>query len=381
MRSFGSDRQSTMSTSNNLLVVCLPRHLGDAVMAIPAMRTLAESGCDLRLYGRSERVARIVSMLTGVEVVSKESSAEHLFVPWPISSKWFAELNLTFPHAKLHYYDDECQSEHGRFSSNAADLPFIEHPRGQVEVNLLAACRLLDRTYDKDVFDTATKQPIVSLSGIDTQTELPKGVPDSYVVFSPGTSTLVRRWPLQYYAQLSDLIREQFDIPTILFGHVSERPLVERINALANAPLLDGLEFGIEDQLRVLARAKAVVTNDTGGAHLSSILGTPTIVIFGPTAEVLTGALGCIAVRSQETVFENSCRPYPCGAKTLCPHNRRHSLPVVGNLYPLVHRVRSLFNSDPAATKHAPTFREQYFAACITSVTPEEVFDIVRQQL
>jgi ADP-heptose:LPS heptosyltransferase len=33
----------------------------------------------------------------------------------------------------------------------------------------------------------------------------------------------------------------------------------------------------------VLARARAVVSNDSGPAHLAAAVGTPTVVFFGPT--------------------------------------------------------------------------------------------------
>ena len=370
-----------MSNSDNALIVCLPRQLGDAVMAMPAMRMLSEAGCDIRLLGRTEHVAKIISMLTGFEEALGDWTTDRLYVPWPNNAKCCAELERFFPAARMFYCDDECESQYGAFSSNAADAPIIEHPRSQIELNVQVACRILNQPCNEEVIANATRLPVVTQPVTDLGAQLPQGIPDSYVVFSPGTSAPLRRWPLQHFACLSDLIRDQLGIPVVFLGHPTERHLVERINALANAPLLDGLDFDLEEQLRVLAQSAAVVANDNGSAHLASILNTPTVVIFGPTSENLTGALGCIRLRTKDAVFQKSCCPFPCGAKKLCQYNRRHGPPILSGLYPLLHRVRNLLGNDPAETNRSPTFREQYFAACAASLTPESVLEVVNRHM
>jgi len=45
----------------------------------------------------------------------------------------------------------------------------------------------------------------------------------------------------------------------------------------------------------VLARADAVLANDTGPMHLAAALGVPSVTVFGPTDETATGPVGANA--------------------------------------------------------------------------------------
>jgi heptosyltransferase-2 len=48
--------------------------------------------------------------------------------------------------------------------------------------------------------------------------------------------------------------------------------------------------------LAVLTEIDVLVAGDTGVAHLAAALGTPVVVLFGPTDPALTAPLGSVAV-------------------------------------------------------------------------------------
>jgi len=105
---------------------------------------------------------------------------------------------------------------------------------------------------------------------------VPRDVP--YVVLNPGSNEFGRRWPLAKYQKLAKKLTQK-GLLVIFVGGVSERPgdIQER----------DG-------QLDLMNHAQLVVSNDTGPAHLSIAISTPTLVIIGG------GHFGCFVPYPEE---------------------------------------------------------------------------------
>jgi ADP-heptose:LPS heptosyltransferase len=81
--------------------------------------------------------------------------------------------------------------------------------------------------------------------------------------------------------------REVADGRTVLVtGSADERPLAEEVSAaagLADTAVLAGVT-DLLDLLVLVAAAARVVSGDTGVAHVASAVGTPSVVLFGPTS-------------------------------------------------------------------------------------------------
>lgn len=114
------------------------------------------------------------------------------------------------------------------------------------------------------------------------------------VVLNPGaTNSEAKRWSETRYAEISDRCTRRGAL-VALTGAQSEDAIARQIELLARSekPVnLSGLT-DIETLCGVLSLARVVVTNDTGSAHVSAALGTPTITLFGPTNEFETAPLG-----------------------------------------------------------------------------------------
>ena len=101
-----------------------------------------------------------------------------------------------------------------------------------------------------------------------------------YVVLNPGSNEPGRRWPFSAYLGVARrLLGEGYRV--VLVGSATEKP--EPLQALAR-------EVGVVDLIGrttlpvlmdVMKGAAAVLSNDTGPAHLSIALGTPTVVVVG----------------------------------------------------------------------------------------------------
>lgn len=116
-------------------------------------------------------------------------------------------------------------------------------------------------------------------------------LPESYLIFIPNTSSSTKYWSNHSWSLLIEEMTRQGVNVFIPWGNENER---ETANRLTNKnPLAHVLPYlSLKEIAAVLAHAKAVVAVDTGLSHLSAALGTPTIVLYGPTNPELIGTIG-----------------------------------------------------------------------------------------
>ncbi|KES08583.1 glycosyl transferase [Streptomyces toyocaensis] len=110
------------------------------------------------------------------------------------------------------------------------------------------------------------------------------------VVLHPGAGAPARRWPAERYAAVATALRER-GLRVVVTGGADEEDLVARLAALAGLPGDDvfpgGLPFGRLAGL--VAGCRAVVSGDTGIAHLAVAHAAPTVTLFGPVPPALWG--------------------------------------------------------------------------------------------
>ena len=120
-------------------------------------------------------------------------------------------------------------------------------------------------------------------------TLLPTAVPlqktsenNSYVLLNIGSNEPGRRWPIDHYFSIAThIVNHGFHVffigtdgNNIIQDKINSHNMGDKISSLIGKTNLDTL-------LRVMKRAKLVVSNDSGPAHLSIGLGVSTIVIVG----------------------------------------------------------------------------------------------------
>jgi ADP-heptose:LPS heptosyltransferase len=109
----------------------------------------------------------------------------------------------------------------------------------------------------------------------------------------PGAASAARRWPAERFAAVARAEREG-GRTVVVTGHRGERPLAVAVAAAAGLPdaaVLAG-RTDLLELTRVVAAAGRLVCGDTGIAHLATALGTPSVVLFGPTPPSLWGPPG-----------------------------------------------------------------------------------------
>ncbi|MEU4211752.1 glycosyltransferase family 9 protein [Streptomyces sp. NPDC026206] len=106
------------------------------------------------------------------------------------------------------------------------------------------------------------------------------------VLLHPGAASPARRWPAERYAAVARELLERGH-RVVVTGGPGEDALVARVAVPGAEAFPGGLPFGPLSAL--VAGARAVVSGDTGMAHLAVAYGTPTVTLFGPVAPALWG--------------------------------------------------------------------------------------------
>lgn len=113
------------------------------------------------------------------------------------------------------------------------------------------------------------------------------------VAFCPGSAnSRAKRWPAESYAALGDLLAER-GANILLIGSASEQDVARQVAANMRHPVTDLTgRAKLDESVALLSLADALVTNDTGPAHIAAALGVPTFTIFGPTDPKTTRPYG-----------------------------------------------------------------------------------------
>ncbi len=101
----------------------------------------------------------------------------------------------------------------------------------------------------------------------------------------PGAASAARRWPPERWAMVAGSERAA-GRPVVVTGGPGEEGRADEVASRARLPPAANLA-GHTDLLELLAAVAAadrVVCADTGVAHMASAVGTPSVVLFGPTS-------------------------------------------------------------------------------------------------
>lgn len=153
--------------------------------------------------------------------------------------------------------------------------------------------------------------------------------PESSVVvlINPNSSDIfpLRKWPLNYYAQLCCQLLEKIPrCALVITGVSSEREDADYILRQVQSPRCVDFtgKTSFRELLALYSLATIMVTNDSGPAHFASLLRLPTVILFGPETPRLYSPLG----DKHKDMYSNfACSPCVSvynGKKSPCRENR-----------------------------------------------------------
>lgn len=159
------------------------------------------------------------------------------------------------------------------------------------------------------------------------------------IALFPEAAWLIRRWPAAYFVDLATMLKAH-GVAVVMVGAGKE--LVSEMGSRWYAG------FSLARTAALLARADAVVANDSGPAHLAGTIGTPTFVVAGPTDGGLVFAhdpnVQCIGLPAGDLEchpchfaavrgYRDACKVGGCRAlMTLTPE------PVLARMWPQIAR-------------------------------------------
>ncbi len=258
--------------------------LGDLLTAVPALRALA------RAFPRHDRVLAAPSWLGSLtELIEVDGApALHRVVDSAPLSPLAAELQR--PDVAVNLHGRGPQSHRLLLDAHPAaaiwfECPAVPQSRGSPrwrrrEHEVPRWCRLLSESG-------------VPADPRDLYLAAPHGAPTAAAgatLIHPGAASGARRWPVERYAHV---VREELaqGRRVVVTGGPDERHIAEMVAAEGG---LDGDDVlagrtDLKGLVRLVADAGRVVCGDTGVAHLATALGTPSVVLFGPTSPELWG--------------------------------------------------------------------------------------------
>ncbi len=139
------------------------------------------------------------------------------------------------------------------------------------------------------------------------------GATDRLVLLSPGSAKdPTKRWRAGRFAALGDLLAQRRFTCAIVVGP-RETALGVAVSGAAKAPLpVLGADLDPVGLAGVLARARLLVSNDSGPMHLAAAVGTPVVAFFGPTDPGRTAPTGSPARVLDRYVFCSPCFRSKC---------------------------------------------------------------------
>jgi len=135
---------------------------------------------------------------------------------------------------------------------------------------------------------SALPRPVLSVPDeqlVQTMSRLRLQSDSALVVFAPGAEFgSAKRWPTAHFATLANTIFQRHpQAQVVLLGSGKDKTVCDEIVALApQVRSFAGVTL-LDEAIALIARANAMVSNDSGLLHIASALNRPIIAIYGPT--------------------------------------------------------------------------------------------------
>jgi heptosyltransferase II len=146
------------------------------------------------------------------------------------------------------------------------------------------------------------------------------GLGDTVIGISPGAAYgNAKRWLPERFAEAASRVARELGASVAIFGSKDERELCGTIAAAISAPVKNFAgETSLAEFIDLAAACRVYLSNDSGGMHVASALGVPTVAIFGATDDATTGPAGPLAVVVREPVECSPCLQRECPIDHRC---------------------------------------------------------------
>jgi len=103
---------------------------------------------------------------------------------------------------------------------------------------------------------------------------------ENFIVLFPGAQQDFRKWPAEKFRLLGEYLMDTLNCNVVVCGSKSDAILAAEINKNNNKRIIDLTgKTNLAQLIKVMSRAKLIISNDTSGAHIGAALNVPTIVL------------------------------------------------------------------------------------------------------
>jgi ADP-heptose:LPS heptosyltransferase len=283
-----------LNASNILL--CLRYGIGDLVMELPALDRLREAlpratitglGAEpaVEILDNDERLNKVVSIQRwGIQHLGDgaDGASRRQFEEWLAAGHF--EVILDPSHAANVVRQVIYQQHVSIYDSDSA---CIEIGLAQGMDGLSAVRHGIHQGWGLAV--PASSHPAVRLHLHEIEWAgrflQEKDLTRQVVALAPGASHELKRWPVEHFARLCRILVEELGADALVFCGSGEAKLAREFEEQTRD--LDHREIVHNLHLRrvaaLLSQCVLYVGNDSGLMHLAAAVGTPVVVLFGPT--------------------------------------------------------------------------------------------------
>jgi ADP-heptose:LPS heptosyltransferase len=145
--------------------------------------------------------------------------------------------------------------------------------------------------------------------------------PPLLLALHPFGSAPYKSWPGENFAELGNLLYENYQAPLLIISGDKDRAAAEALAArLAGPSLATGGRFGLLTVAAMLGRCRLLIANDSGPLHLGLALKVPTLALLGADHPARIGPYG-VEWGTYLYKKEQVCAEEPCLTRK-CPDNR-----------------------------------------------------------
>jgi heptosyltransferase-2 len=334
-----------------------PNWVGDAVLAIPAMKALRTRfpSADITLLVRPW----VAGVFTGAPFLNRvwPEPRPSSLPAWSRITREIRErdfdLAVLFPNS----FESALMMFLGRVPSR---LGYATDGRGLLLTKAVAPARnvrhqvyyYLDLV--SEVVDNTDRPSIEIQATMEEQNAArhllqAEGIRNNqpFLVLNPGAAYgSAKRWAHERFAQTANRLSRDFGLAVVIIGSDAEQPVALRILEVmrSTAVVLNG-KTTLETLVGVLSLSSLMVTNDSGPMHIAAALGIPTVAVFGSTDERVTGPYG---LRTRIVKHPVDCSP--CLLRE-CPIDHRCMKRV--QVDEVCHAAAELLNNLNGTAQHA----------------------------
>lgn len=149
-------------------------------------------------------------------------------------------------------------------------------------------------------------------------------IPSPYIVIAPSASFLYKRWPIDYFVELTKKLLNETNYHLVVLAGPDDK-FCHAFNEISSERLhnLQG-KTSLKESMGVLAHAKLCIGNDSGMNHIAEAYGVPCVTLFGPTDPRFGFAPH--GSKSRFLSKDMFCKPCSTTGKTPCYRDRHYCM-------------------------------------------------------